>query len=130
MMRSLFLGFWLSLAVAAPGWSQQAIQQQPQIQQHGKGLWTASVASLLAASAADMQSSMGRLERNPVLANGQGRFNTQGVALKGLITGGVVGVQWLLLRKHPEALRHAAIANFGMAAVFGGAAYYNHTNQK
>jgi hypothetical protein len=36
-----------------------------------------------------------------------------------------VAAQWLILRKRPETARGAAIANFGMAALFTGIAARN-----
>lgn len=92
--------------------------------------WKSSVIALLASSTADMQSSLGRREMNPLLANSQGRFSGRGIAIKALITGGAIGAQWLMLRRNPEAQKYAAIANFGMAGLFTSAAIHNHGNYK
>ena len=92
--------------------------------------WKASVISLLTSSAMDIQSSLGRRELNPMLADSQGRFSGRGIAIKALITGGAVGAQWLMLRRHPESQKYAAIANLGMTGLFTSAVIHNHTNQK
>ena len=100
--------------------------EQPRI----GSLWKSSVIALLASSAADMHSSFGRREMNPLLANSQGRFSGRGIAIKALITGGAIGAQWLLLRRNPEAQKHAAIANIGMASLFTSAAIHNYASYK
>jgi hypothetical protein len=88
-------------------------------------LWKASISALFAASAADVYSSLGRRELNPLLAGHDGRFGRKGIAIKSAITGGVIGAQWLLLRKNPASAKYAAVANFGMSSVLTGAAAHN-----
>jgi len=95
-------------------------------QPHHTKLWKISAAVLGAVTIADMQSSMGRPEANPLLASGNGHFNAQGMALKGALVGGVVGAQWLLLRHNPQAFKYAAGANFAMSALTGAAVVHNH----
>jgi len=92
---------------------------------HGK-LWRASVAVLGAVAIADMQSSAGRMEANPLLSSSNGRFSGRGMALKGAGVGAVAGVQWLLLRKNPKAAPWAAGVNFAAAALTGTAVIHNH----
>ena len=103
-----------------------------QTQSERKGLsklWWASVAAVVAGSAVDAQSSWGRQELNPVLRGANGEFGMKAVAIKAAIAGGVVGAQYLMLRKNPGAAKYAAIANFGMAGAFAGVAVYNHNNR-
>src|SRR5262249_51890932 len=96
---------------------------QPEPRKTGlSAVWQISVAALAAASAADVHSSWGRLEANPVLAGPNGRFGMQGVALKSAIAGGVVAAQYLMLRNHPKASKYGAWVNFGMAGVISAAA--------
>ena len=80
---------------------------------------------LLGANAADAHSSWGRVEANPLLANSQGRFGAKGVAIKGAIVGGWLGMQRLLNRqgKHDKKF---AIANFAVAGGFGTIAVRNY----
>src|SRR5258707_18727 len=77
---------------------------------HGK-LWKVSMAFVAAASAADAQSSLGRYELNPALRGTGGSFGVKGIALKSAITGGSLGIQWLLMRHHPEMDRLADICS-------------------
>jgi hypothetical protein len=81
---------------------------------------------LTAVTIADMQSSVGRQEANPLLASQSGQFSGQGIALKGLLVGGVLGVQWMMLRHNPQASKYAAGANFAMTALTGAAVVHNH----
>ena len=94
-------------------------------QRHGK-LWRFSAAVLGAVTVADMQSSIGRSEANPMLRSQNGRFGPQGVALKGGIVGGVLCAQFLMLRKNPKAAPYAAGINFAAAALTGAAVVHNH----
>lgn len=86
-------------------------------------LWNWSVAAVTAGNAADTLTSVGRHELNPVL--GVGRFGPRATGMKIGISTATIGVQYLLLRRRPEAARKLAYVNFGMAAVAGGAAAYN-----
>ena len=77
-------------------------------------LWTASVAAYGGAQVADIASSLGKLERNPVFGQ---RFTARDAALKGGIAAGNITVQVLILRKWPSAKRAAAVVNFVAAGV-------------
>lgn len=112
----------LALPIASPPAPEIERTERPR---HGKW-WKVSVVLLAAASAADAQSSWGRLEANPLLRNGDGRFGSQGIALKALIVGGAVGTQYLLLRKHPKAEKYGIITNAMMAGVLTSVAISNH----
>ncbi|MBI3682833.1 MAG: hypothetical protein HY235_20870 [Acidobacteria bacterium] len=91
---------------------------------HGRW-WKISVVVLAAATSVDAYSSWGSLEANPVLRNGNGRFGSQGVALKALIFGGTVGAQYLLLKSHPKSEKYGTLTNFALAGVLGAAAASN-----
>ena len=88
-------------------------------------LWRFSVAALAAGSAADALSSYGHRETNPILRNPGGTFSGKAMGIKAAIAGGGVAAQWIVLRKHPESARAAAITNFGMAGLFTGVAARN-----
>ena len=91
-----------------------------------QNLWKISVGTMVVAGAADVGSSIGQYERNPLVIRGDGKFDTtKGILLKSAITGGIVGVQWLLGRKDPKILRKCAWINFGAAGLWGGAAVHN-----
>jgi hypothetical protein len=93
---------------------------------HHSNLWRVSAAVLGAVTIADMQSSVGRQEGNPFLASQNGQFSGRGIALKGAGVGAMLGVQWLMLRKHPRADKYAAGANFAASALTGAIVVHNH----
>jgi hypothetical protein len=104
---------WTGLAAARSPW---------------KKIWAASAAALVAGTAFDASSSAGRFETNPLLRNSQGRFSAgKGIAIKALVTGGILGVQALVMRKRPDARveKPAALVNFAAAAAFTGIAVRN-----
>jgi hypothetical protein len=109
---------------AAPSFAQDSRDSRK------RSLWKASLVALVAATAADMQSSVGRHEANPLLRSPNGQFQARGFAIKAAITGGAVAAQWLLLKNNPQADKYAAVANFGMAGVFTSAAIHNHGVRK
>ncbi len=94
--------------------------------QRRRRIWRWSAAVLAAANAGDAISSMGRYELNPVL--GRGTFGLRATGIKISIPAATLGVEYLILRRHPEAMRKAAWLNFGMAGVTAGIAAYNLTN--
>lgn len=123
-MRKAILGVTLCAALCA-----STLNAQSQTERKGLSkLWWASVAAVVAGSAADAHSSWGRQELNPLLRGANGEFGMKAVGIKAAIASGVIGVQYLMLRKNPHAAKYAAIANFGMAGAFGGVAVYNHRN--
>lgn len=89
--------------------------------------WKLSVATLAAATAVDGHSSWGRIEVNPVLRGGDGRFGSRGVAIKALVFTATAGVQHLLLKKHPQAEKPGIVTNFGLAGVLAAAAAVNYS---
>jgi len=88
--------------------------------------WRASVAVLGAAQAADIASSYGHVgtERNPVFGQ---TFDGRDAALKIGIVAGVVTLQYIALRKHPDSrvARTFASINFTVAGLTAGAAVHN-----
>ena len=101
-------------------------QSQAEERRNHNKLWRFSAAFLGAVTIADMQSSMGRQEGNPLLASRNGQFAGRGMALKGAGVGAMLGVQWLLLRKNPNAAKYAAGANFAAGALTGVIVVHNH----
>src|SRR5882724_13264198 len=106
-IKKKLVGFFLLFSLFSLHAQAQEFQQEAR---HGK-LWRVSVAILGAVTIADMQSSVGRMEANPLLSSSDGRFSGRGMALKGVGVGAMVGAQWLLLRKNPKAAPWAAGAN-------------------
>jgi hypothetical protein len=95
---------------------------------HGK-IWALSSAILGAVTVADMQSTVGAPESNPLLRSPNGQLATRGIAIKGAVVGVAIGAQWLLIRKSPKAAGYAAGANFAAAAVTGAIVVRNHRIQ-
>src|SRR5579863_7366493 len=89
MRTTKLVGFLVILGLFSAQASAEDIQPR-----HSK-LWKVSAAMLAAVTVADMQSSAGRPEANPLLASRSGQFSGQGAALKSLMVGGVIGVQWV-----------------------------------
>ena len=93
-------------------------------------MWKASLAVMAAASAADLLTSMGKRERNPLLQSADGRFRARGMAIKSAITGGAIASQMYLLRKNPEATPYAALANIALSGLFTSVAVHNLGNRR
>ena len=91
-----------------------------------KKLWRISAAVLGAVTIADVHSSYGRREMNPLLQSSAGRFGGQGIAIKSAIIGGTLGTQWFLMKKNPQAAGYAAGTNFAIAGVTGAMVVRNH----
>ena len=90
-------------------------------------LWKFSTAAVLASNSMDVTSSWGKRELNPVLAGSKGTFGGRGAVLKLGIMGGVVAVEYLVLRHRPSRSLAKAMAwiNFSDAAVTGAVAGRN-----
>jgi hypothetical protein len=97
-------------------------------QRPAKKRWWVSVAAVAAASFADMHSSWGRRELNPMLRGPDGRFGTRGAAVKSSIVGASCGLQWLLLERKPHMAGVLSGANWGLAAWSAGVAARNRRN--
>ncbi len=88
--------------------------------------WAVSIGALAGANAADIQASRGGYEANPLLRGPNGRFASgRAIAVKSGIIGGVVLVQWLLSRRHPERRKAFAVTNYALAGVVTGVAIRN-----
>jgi len=79
---------------------------------------------LVAGNAADIASSWGKYETNPLLRTGP-RFGFGSMAVKlGIVAGGLA-VQQYALRKSPNRIPYFASANFALAGVLGVVAFHN-----
>lgn len=87
--------------------------------------WKWSAAALIAGASADVASSVGQQELNPLYRNPNGQFGTRGALLRsGVVTGSLL-TGLLVMRKHPYA-KGPAIANFGVGYGLGMLAIRNH----
>jgi hypothetical protein len=139
-------GVWILAAIAlAPLCAQEVLPlqktQDSQIfgtaDKSGRRLWTASVVTLSVANVLDVQSSMGKRELNSALASPAGTLGTRGIVLKSGLQGGLLGIEYLLLRGHSHNLlqnqsrsklyRTLAVINFASSAVIGGFVAHNYT---
>ena len=94
-----------------------------------RGGWWASVALVVAANFADIRSSRGLGETNPLLRNGQGGLHVpRSVVIKSAATGGFLLVESVLLRKMPRQKleKPFAITNSLAAAAVAATAARNY----
>ena len=102
----------LLLAIVAPLWAQDRADLRP------------SQALLLGSTVADVLSSRGMVERNPILGRGDFRVANQGAKALG-ITGALIVAETLIVRKFPAAAKVLRFVNFGGAGAHGLAAAHN-----
>jgi hypothetical protein len=130
LMLAVLLGGWCLHAADCPNpESIPATVVRPESGDYGKqlNLWKASAAALLTGNAMDATSSWGKYELNPVLSGSEGRFGKGGALLKLGVAGGVVVVEYLVLRRRPSRslARGLAWINFGDAAATSAVAGRN-----
>jgi len=87
--------------------------------------WTFSLAPVFASQALDVASSYGMRELNPMLAGPDGRFGARGAGIKLGVTAGVVGIEYLIVRKYPRAARIFSKVNWSVSIVTTGIAAHN-----
>ncbi len=85
--------------------------------------WKASVLTLSAASALDMESSWGKYETNPIL--GRGTFGARQTGIKAGMVGGSVLAEWLWLRRHPETSSVFVTVNVGVTGMLVSVSIHN-----
>src|SRR6266446_3587988 len=88
----------------------------------GRTLWRASMTALAAANAMDIHSSWGKHELNPALTSPSGNFGREGALIKLGLQGGLMGIEYLITRKHPSGKLYRALSviNFGASAAIAG----------
>jgi len=101
----------------------------PPLPAPARTLWHTSIAALVAANAIDMHSSWGKHELNPTLAGPAGNFGRDGVLIKVALASALTGIEYLVLRDHPNSKLHRAFAaiNFGASGTVAGVAMHNYT---
>ncbi len=88
----------------------------------GNRIWRVSLMAIAAAQTADVATSWGKYESNPLLANGRGRFGWKSLAIKPA-TSSWLAVEWLPFMKRHRRL--AAAVNFSVAGLVGWQAWRN-----
>ena len=87
--------------------------------------WKLSLAPVIASQALDVASSYGMRELNPMLAGPDGRFGAQGAGIKLGATAAFLGIEYLIVRKHPRAARIFSKVNWSVSIVTTGFAAHN-----
>ena len=103
----------------------------PQLdQQEGMRLYRASLFTLAGAQAADIATSWGRRELNPLLTPGSStqRFGPQAVGLKSAFLSSSLVFQSFVIRRNPKLRRPFAIVNFISAAALSAVALANSSH--
>jgi hypothetical protein len=100
---------------------------QPEVRQAKPGMkeWKFSLLALAAAHSADAATSWNKKELNPVLSPSGGAFGGQMLAIKCGITAASVGLQAIVLRRHPELAKMFARFNFLESGIIGATAIHN-----
>lgn len=89
-------------------------------------LYRSSLAAYGIAGAADVASSYGQREGNPLVITGsRGQFDGSSLALKAGIMGGIFAIEHIAMRKYPRARRVFTVVNFGLAGQTGFVAARN-----
>ena len=89
-----------------------------------------SFTALVAAQSADMWSSIGRYEANPLLRDRHGVFSpTKGIAIKAATTAGLLYMEHFVIRRHPSTRKTFAVLNFVIAGAIAGVAARNRSVQ-
>ncbi|HEY2012375.1 MAG TPA: hypothetical protein VGH38_02690 [Bryobacteraceae bacterium] len=94
-----------------------------------QNLWRASITAVAVANALDIHSSWGKHELNSTLAGPSGNFGKEGALLKLGFQGGLVGIEYLITRRHPSGKLYRALSfiDFGAAAAIGSVSVHNYT---
>lgn len=90
-----------------------------------KRRWLISLAPLTASQALDAASSYGMRELNPLLAGADGSFGTKATAMKFGAIGGLIGAEFLLVRKYPRSAKLFSILNWAAAGTTTAFAVHN-----
>jgi len=97
--------------------------------QHWRWYWKMSLAPLVASEALDAASSYGMRELNPVLAGPDGRFGAKATAIKFGAIGGLMGAEYLVVRKYPRSAKVFTIVNWAAAGATASLAVHNYRLQ-
>ena len=87
--------------------------------------WKFSLAPVFASQALDVASSYGLREMNPLLAGSDARFGAKGAGIKLGATAGLLGVEYLIVRKYPRSARVFTKVNWSVSIVTTGFAAHN-----
>ena len=91
----------LALLAVATAWgaSPHYLPREPVEPEPISTHWKISAVALSAGAALDVASSWQRPEANPVYRGGNGRFGSKGIAIKAVIIGGNLALQYVVLKR-------------------------------
>ncbi len=87
--------------------------------------WKLSLVPVFASQALDVASSYGMRELNPMLAPSDGRFGAKGAGIKLGANAGLLGAEYLIVRKYPRSARVFTRINWSVSIVTAGFAAHN-----
>jgi len=87
--------------------------------------WKISLAALVGSQAADAATSYGMRELNPLLASANGGFEIRAAVTKMGVTGALVGIEYLIVRKYPRSAGVISKLNWSTGIVTMGFAAHN-----
>ena len=114
-----FVAFLLVLIALSPSAASAADRSS-----RWRAVWRVSQALLVAGNTADLASSWGKEEANPLLRTGA-RFSYGSLAIKVGIVTGCLAAQQYIARKSPNQVPYFASANLAVAGVLGIVAAHN-----
>jgi len=115
-------GFVASAAPSRPeAWRKDLTTEE----RPGRTVYYWSVATVVAASAADAASSWSGREANPVLAGPAAQFGVGSVALKSGLVGAPLLLQHVALHHNPGLYKRLAWMNFATSGILGGVTAHN-----
>ena len=88
--------------------------------------WMLSLAPLVTSNIMDASSSWGLHELNPVLAGSDGKFGMKAAGVKFSIVGGLIGAEYLIVKKYPKSAKFFTVVNFSTAGITTGLAVHNY----
>jgi hypothetical protein len=91
----------------------------------GRALYRWSIATVVAANAADAASSWRRQESNPFVAGGGTQFGSTSIAIKSGFVATSLLIQHVTLRHRPDLYKKMAWMNFITSGILGGVAQSN-----
>ena len=89
--------------------------------------WKRSLLPLFASESMDAASSYGMRELNPLLADSTGAFGMRASTIKFGVVGAFIGVEYLLVKKHPGAAKILSKLNWTAAGITTSFAVHNFT---
>lgn len=130
-MRHLIVSATLLMSVVSAAdlpASHQSIEQTAEDTARAAAMrsWKISLAPLVGSQALDAASSYGMRELNPLLASSNGGFEMKATSIKLGVTGALVGVEYLVLRRYPRSARVISKLNWTSGIVTIGFAVHNY----